>query len=90
MANLAIIGSFSINGVAKLHSNILRDELFKDFSEIWPHKFNNKTNGINQRRWLKLCNPRLSELINNTIGEKWITDLYELKKLEKHISEDVH
>ncbi len=88
MANLAIIGSFSVNGVAKLHSNILRDEMFKDFNEIWPHKLNNKTNGITQRRWLKLCNPRLSELINDTIGEKWMTDLYELKKLEKHISDN--
>jgi starch phosphorylase len=88
MANLAIIGSFSVNGVAKLHSNILRDEMFKDFSEICSHKFNNKTNGITQRRWLKLCNPRLSKLIDNTIGEKWMTDLYELKKLEKHISDN--
>jgi len=88
MANLAIIGSFSVNGVAKLHSNILRDEMFKDFNEIWPHKLNNKTNGITQRRWLKLCNPRLSELIDNTIGKKWMTDLYGLKKLEKHISDN--
>jgi len=81
MANLAIIGSHSINGVAALHSEILKESVFKDFYKIWPEKFNNKTNGITQRRWLKLCNPKLSSLINEKIGEGWTTDLFELKKL---------
>ncbi|OQA18920.1 MAG: Maltodextrin phosphorylase [bacterium ADurb.Bin363] len=81
MAYLAIVGSHSINGVAALHSEIIKNKLFKDFYEIWPEKFNNKTNGITQRRWLKLCNPGLSDLISRHIGEEWTTDLYELKKL---------
>jgi glycogen phosphorylase len=83
MAHLAIVGSHSINGVAALHSEILKRELFKDFYQMFPEKFNNKTNGITQRRWLKLCNPKLSELITREIGEKWVTDLYDLKKLTK-------
>jgi len=82
MANLAIIGSHSINGVAALHTEILKNQVFKEFYRIWPEKFNNKTNGITQRRWLKLCNPRLSNLITETIGDRWVTDLYELKKLQ--------
>lgn len=81
MAHLAIVGSHSLNGVAALHSDILKNEVFKDFYELWPERFNNKTNGITQRRWLKLCNPELSELITSKIGDKWTTDLYELKKL---------
>ncbi len=81
MANLAIVGSHSINGVAALHSEILKDELFKDFYELYPERFNNKTNGITQRRWLKKCNPNLSKLITNKIGDGWVTDLYELEKL---------
>ncbi len=88
MANLAIIGSHSVNGVAALHSNLLKSQLFKNFSDIWKYKFNNKTNGITPRRWLKLCNPSLSELISDTIGENWTTDLYELKNLEKYISDN--
>ncbi|HEM48743.1 MAG TPA: glycogen/starch/alpha-glucan phosphorylase, partial [Caldithrix sp.] len=82
MANLAIIGSHSVNGVAKLHTNILKTDLFRDFYEIYPERFNNKTNGITQRRWLRLANPLLSNLITETIGDKWITELTELKKLE--------
>ncbi len=81
MANLAIVGSHSVNGVAQLHSDILKADLFKDFYELWPEKFNNKTNGITQRRWLKLCNPGLSGLITKNIGAGWTTDLYQLKKL---------
>ncbi len=81
MANLAIIGSHSVNGVAALHSDILKASLFKDFYRLWPKKFNNKTNGITQRRWLKLCNPGLASLIDDSIGEKWAVDLFELKKL---------
>lgn len=81
MANLAIIGSHSINGVAALHTEILRNSVFREFYRIWPGKFNNKTNGITQRRWLKLCNPKLASLITEKIGDKWTTDLFELKKL---------
>jgi len=81
MANLAIAGSHSVNGVAALHTEILKNSVFRDFYQIWPDKFNNKTNGITQRRWLRLCNPGLSSLISSRIGEGWTTDLYELKKL---------
>lgn len=81
MANLAIVGSHSINGVAALHSNILKHEVFKDFYEMWPDRFNNKTNGITQRRWLKLCNLALSDLISEKVGDGWISDLFKLKKL---------
>lgn len=81
MANLAIIGSHSVNGVSALHTEILKNEIFKDFYEMWPGRFNSKTNGITQRRWLKLCNPGLSKLISKYIGEGWDKDLFELKKL---------
>lgn len=87
MANLSIVGSHSVNGVAALHTEIIKDYCFKDFYELWPEKFNNKTNGITQRRWLKLCNPELSEEITRIIGEGWTTDLYELTKLEKAIED---
>ncbi len=88
MANLAIIGSHSVNGVAALHTEILKTTVLKDFFHIFPRKFNNKTNGITQRRWLKLCNPGLSSLITSRIGEGWITDLYELKKLIPHADDE--
>ena len=81
MAHLAIVGSFSVNGVAQLHSQLLQQGLFKDFYTLWPHKFNNKTNGVTPRRWLAGCNPELASLITETIGAGWITDLTELKKL---------
>ena len=78
MAYLAIVGSFSINGVAELHSRLLREGLFRDFAELWPHRFNNKTNGVTQRRWLAACNPGLASLISETIGDGWKTNLDEL------------
>lgn len=81
MANLAIVGSYSINGVAELHSKLLVEGLFKDFYEMWPQKFNNKTNGVTQRRWLAMCNPGLNELITDTIGSEWVTELEQLRKL---------
>ena len=84
MAHLAIVGSYSINGVAALHSELLKKGLFHDFYQLWPHKFNNKTNGVTQRRWMAWCNPALSELVTETIGDKWITHLSELKKLEPY------
>jgi starch phosphorylase len=84
MAYLAIVGSFSVNGVAELHSKLLQQGLFRDFYELWPEKFNNKTNGVTPRRWLASCNPDLAELITGTIGDGWLTDLTQLKKLEKY------
>jgi len=84
MAHLAIIGSHSVNGVSELHSNLLKTQIFRDFYEMYPERFNNKTNGVTQRRWLKKSNQRLSDLITQTIGDKWVTDLYELKKLLPH------
>lgn len=81
MAYLAIVGSFSVNGVAELHSDLLKSGLFRDFYEFWPTKFNNKTNGVTPRRWLAACNPPLAKLITETIGDAWITDLSQLKKL---------
>ncbi len=83
MAHLAMVGSFSINGVAALHTEILKNQELKEFYEIYPEKFNNKTNGITQRRWLGHCNEGLSDLITENIGNEWLKDLTELKKLEK-------
>ncbi|HXH72970.1 MAG TPA: glycogen/starch/alpha-glucan phosphorylase [Mariprofundaceae bacterium] len=81
MAYLAIVGSFSVNGVAQLHSDLLKQGLFRDFHELWPEKFNNKTNGVTQRRWMAWCNKPMAKLISDTIGDGWITNLDELKKL---------
>ena len=82
MAHLAIAGSHSVNGVSALHTEIIKRDLFQDFYEMWPKKFNNKTNGITPRRWLRACNPGLASLITGRIGEGWVTDLDELKRLE--------
>lgn len=84
MAYLAIVGSYSVNGVAELHSKLLQEGLFKDFHELWPHKFNNKTNGVTPRRWLAACNPDLAKLISETIGDGWLTDLAQLEKLKPY------
>lgn len=81
MAYLAIVGSHSVNGVAALHTEILKNQELKDFYELYPEKFNNKTNGITQRRWLLHANPGLASLISEKIGKGWITDLDELEKL---------
>ena len=84
MAYLAIVGSFSINGVAQLHSRLLRKGLFRDFAELWPERFNNKTNGVTQRRWLAACNPALASLLGEKIGSTWKTDLEELKAIRDY------
>jgi starch phosphorylase len=81
MAYLAIVGSFSVNGVAELHSDLLVQGMFRDFYELWPEKFNNKTNGITPRRWLAGCNPDLADLITKTIGDEWTRDLSRLAEL---------
>jgi starch phosphorylase len=88
MANLAIVGSHSVNGVAALHSEIIKNQLFRDFYELWPEKFNNKTNGITQRRWLLKSNPALSTLITDAIGDKWTTDLDELRRLRAQTADE--
>ncbi|KAI6187272.1 Alpha-1,4 glucan phosphorylase [Aphelenchoides besseyi] len=83
MAHLSIIGSHVTNGVAALHSELLQKTTFKDFAELWPERFQNKTNGITPRRWLLLCNSSLADAITAKIGEDWITDLSKLKELKK-------
>jgi starch phosphorylase len=82
MANLAIVGSHSTNGVAAIHSQLLRTTTVKDFAEIFPERFNNKTNGVTPRRWLLLSNPALARVITEAIGDSWITDLSQLNKLK--------
>ena len=89
MAFLAIAGSFSVNGVAALHSQLLTEGLFSDFFELWPEKFNNKTNGVTPRRWLALCNPRLASLITETIGDGWVADLSRLDGLARYADDPV-
>lgn len=81
MANLSIIGTHSVNGVSRLHTELIKKDIFKDFYDFYPSKFNNKTNGITQRRWLLKSNTELSKLITSAIGDKWITDADVLKKL---------
>ena len=81
MSHLAIVGSHAVNGVAKLHTEILKRDTFRDFHEIFPGRFRNKTNGITPRRWLLKCNPGLSALISDAIGEKWVTDLDQLARI---------
>lgn len=89
MAYLAIVGSYSVNGVAALHSRLLREGLLSDFAELWPEKFNNKTNGVTQRRWLAACNPGLSQLISSKIGCEWVTDLEQLSGLRDYVDDPV-
>ncbi|BBA50432.1 glycogen phosphorylase [Fusobacterium varium] len=88
MAWLAIYGSHTINGVAALHTEILKKKELKDWYEIYPERFQNKTNGITQRRWLLQSNPQLAKLITELLGEKWITDLSQLKRLEEYIDDE--
>lgn len=87
MANLAVIGSYSVNGVAELHTNILKKYVFPEFNDYYKEKFNNKTNGITQRRFLLHANPELSALISSKIGDSWVTNLTELRQLE-HYKDD--
>lgn len=82
MAHLACAGSYAINGVAELHTELLKRDVLKDFYSLWPHKFSNKTNGVTPRRWLALCNPRLSKVITEAIGDNWVADLNCLQNLE--------
>jgi starch phosphorylase len=84
MANLAMVGSHSINGVSAIHTELIKASLAPDFFQLYTERFNNKTNGITQRRWLLKANPALANLISATIGERWLTDLYRLRELESH------
>jgi len=84
MAYLAIVGSHSINGVAELHSELLQKHLLRDFAQLYPERFNNKTNGVTPRRWIKQCNPQLAELFTEKLGNSdWVTDLKQVKAIEK-------
>ncbi len=87
MAYLSVVGSHKTNGVAALHSELLARHLLRDFAELWPERFTNKTNGITQRRWLRACNPGLSDLICSSIGQGWTTDLKQLRGLERHLDD---
>lgn len=87
MAYLAIVGSFSVNGVAALHSQLLTTGLFKDFYQLWPEKFNNKTNGVTPRRWLAHSNRKLSSLLSESIGDHWVTDFSEVSQLSKFVDD---
>lgn len=88
MAHLAITGSFSVNGVAAIHTELVKHKLVPDFYELWPDKFNNKTNGVTPRRWILVSNKGLSNLITTHIGDKWITDLSELRRLEPYATDE--
>ena len=87
MAHLAVVGSFSVNGVAELQSDLLRERVFRDFYAMWPEKFNNKTNGVTPRRFVKLANPGLSELITSRLGDGWLNELDRLEQLEQYIDD---
>ena len=82
MAHLACVGSHAVNGVSELHTHLLKTQVLRDFYEMWPQKFSNKTNGVTPRRWLLLVNPRLAHLLTETIGELWVRDLGHLRTLE--------
>ena len=88
MAYLSIVGSHSVNGVAELHSELVKTSLVPDFYRLWPERFNNKTNGVTQRRWLLNSNPLLSELIMDTIGDAWITDFDRVRQLEEYADDE--
>lgn len=85
MAHLAVVGSFSVNGVAELHTELLRSRVLTDFAEMFPDRFNNKTNGVTPRRWIQYANPELTSLIDSAIGDKWKEDLEKLSDLEKKL-----
>ena len=87
MAHLACVGSHAINGVAALHTDLLRQETLKDFAALWPEKFFNKTNGVTPRRWLLLSNPKLSKLITEKVGDGWLTNLDKMRRLEEFVDD---
>uniref|UniRef100_UPI003AAAE933 glycogen phosphorylase, brain form-like n=1 Tax=Centroberyx gerrardi TaxID=166262 RepID=UPI003AAAE933 len=88
MAHLCVVGSHAVNGVAQIHSDIVKSTVFKDFHDVDPEKFQNKTNGITPRRWLLLCNPGLADIIAERIGEDFLTDLQQLRKLLDFVDDE--
>lgn len=89
MANLCVVGGHAVNGVAEIHSDIVKEDVFNDFYKLWPHKFQNKTNGVTPRRWIRFCNPELSEIINKWIGtEDWVLNTGKLAELRKFSDDD--
>ena len=84
MAHLAIVGSHAINGVSKLHTELLKNSLVPEFAHLWPERFSNKTNGVAPRRWILKANPRLADLLTSTVGEQWITDLQHVQEIERY------
>lgn len=89
MAQLAVYATHATNGVAEIHSQILKDDVFSAWYEVYPKRFQNKTNGITQRRWLGLCNPELTQLLTEEIGPGFLTDLYRLEALRPRVSDDL-
>jgi starch phosphorylase len=87
MAHLATVGSHAVNGVSSLHSELLKSDVLRDFYQLWPEKFSNKTNGVTPRRWMVLSNPRLAQFITRAIGADWVRNLYELRSLEPLIED---
>src|SRR5215468_5799328 len=87
MAHLACVGSSAINGVAALHTELLKSSVLSEFHNLWPQRFSNKTNGVTPRRWIVLANPRLTSLLTETIGDAWIRDLNELRAIERHVDD---
>jgi len=88
MAYLAIVGSSHVNGVAALHTDLLKQGLFRDFYQLWPHKFINKTNGVTPRRWLAFCNPGLRNLLDKYLGDSWVANLEEIENLKAHVHDE--
>ena len=88
MAHLAVVGSHAVNGVAALHTELLQTSILKDFHELWPERFSNKTNGVTPRRFLALSNPGLRKLLDHTLGQQWLTEPDRLRKLDVHSSDD--
>jgi len=88
MAHLATVAAHHVNGVAALHSRLVKEDLFPEFAALWPEKFTNVTNGVTPRRWIALANPQLSSLLNETIGEGWVSDLDQLRQLEQHAGDN--
>jgi starch phosphorylase len=84
MAHLAIIGSHAVNGVSRLHTELIKNSLVPDFAQLWPERFSNKTNGVTPRRWILKANPELAALLTRTVGEGWITDLERVREIEKN------
>src|SRR5690606_36457555 len=88
MMNLSLIGSHAVNGVSELHSRLLREQLVPDFAALWPERFQNKTNGVTQRRWMLRANPPLAGLLTRLLGDRWLTDLEALRELESRVDDD--